>query len=154
DPRASALASTSSAASRTRSRGSQRPTPHSAATSTPPCGRERTAVSARDRSGIRVEHLFHVPSRLPGMQTIPAFLFPLTYLVALVVERVIPARPLPRVRGWLVKGILFFAMSGVVTTATPALIHALLGDRALLDLSQIGVAGGVVVGLLAIDVVG
>jgi sterol desaturase/sphingolipid hydroxylase (fatty acid hydroxylase superfamily) len=87
------------------------------------------------------------------MQIIP-LLVPLTYVVALVVERLVPARPLPHVRGWLVKGILFFVMAGVVTNATPLLVHALLGDVRLFDLSGLGLVGGMLVGIVATDLVG
>src|SRR6478752_6567872 len=61
-----------------------------------------------------VERAFHRSSRRTGMETIIGILFPVTFIAALILERVFPARPLPRVKGWLLKGIAFFVMSAVL----------------------------------------
>ena len=42
------------------------------------------------------------------METILSILIPSTFVVMLLVERAFPARPLPKVRFWLLKGLLFF----------------------------------------------
>jgi sterol desaturase/sphingolipid hydroxylase (fatty acid hydroxylase superfamily) len=53
----------------------------------------------------------------------------------------LPARPLPRVRWWLVKGLVFFAIAGVFNAVLPLLAATALGDHRLFDLSGLGVAG-------------
>jgi len=61
----------------------------------------------------------------------PALLFPVSYVVALAMEWILPARPLPAVRWWLVKGIAFFAIAGVFNALLPIAAAAMLGDHRL-----------------------
>jgi len=77
------------------------------------------------------------------MEIILTLLIPVTFVVLLVVERIVPARALPKVRFWLLKGILFFLISGTLNAMVPALFAALLGKYALLGGGALGtVAGG------------
>ena len=85
------------------------------------------------------------------MQPLPAFLFPATYLVALAAERLLPARPLPKVRWWLVKGIVFFGIAGAFNAFLPQLAAAALGDHRLFDLSGLPFLGGVAIAFVAGD---
>jgi sterol desaturase/sphingolipid hydroxylase (fatty acid hydroxylase superfamily) len=103
--------------------------------------------------------VFQRRSRLPGkeanaMETIIPILIPASFIVALVVERLFPARPLPRVRGWLWKGLAFFAFTFLVNGAVPALVAVVVGDRAPLDLSGMGVVMGAIAGFLVADFLG
>ena len=85
------------------------------------------------------------------MQTIPTFLFPATYLFALVIERILPARPLPNVRWWLAKGIVFFAIAGVFNAILPVLVAAALGHHRMFDLSGVPLVAGVAIAFFAGD---
>ena len=49
-------------------------------------------------------------------------LFPATFIAFLILERLVPARPLPHVKWWLVKGIVFF-MAGSAANAIIPLTH-------------------------------
>jgi sterol desaturase/sphingolipid hydroxylase (fatty acid hydroxylase superfamily) len=88
------------------------------------------------------------------MEDILGIAIPASFIVALVIERLFPARPLPRVRGWLWKGLGFFAFTGVVNTVLPAVIAKVVGERAPLDLSGLGVVLGGIVGFVVSDFVG
>lgn len=85
------------------------------------------------------------------MEEILGPLIPLSFLVMLVVEHFFAARPLPRVRFWYVKGLLFFSFTGAVNALLPAVLATLVAGRAPLDLSGLGTLGGAVVGALASD---
>ena len=80
------------------------------------------------------------------METIITILFPVTFIAALVLERVFPARPLPKVKGWLLKGIAFFVMSAVLGGVVPALLASTVADKAPFKLAWLGAGWG---GLLA-----
>lgn len=88
------------------------------------------------------------------METILGLLIPVTFAVMILLERVFPARPLPRVRWWLLKGIVFFFLGGGIGAAIPAGIAVLLGGHTLVDLRRIGTIGGALVAFLAADLVG
>ena len=63
-------------------------------------------------------------SRPLFMETILGILIPLTFVAMLVLERVFPGRELPKVRGWLLKGIVFFVLLGAMASVIPALVGA------------------------------
>ena len=86
------------------------------------------------------------------METIVTILIPVTFVLMLVLERVFPARELPKVRRWLLKGIVFFFLSGVINAVIPAVLAKLLGNHAPLHLSKLGTLGGAIVGFLVGDI--
>jgi sterol desaturase/sphingolipid hydroxylase (fatty acid hydroxylase superfamily) len=88
------------------------------------------------------------------METILAILIPATFVMMLVLERCFPGRELPRVRGWLAKGVAFFVMGGVLGAMVPALLVTAIAPYAPLHLTGLGTAGGAVAGFLAADLVG
>jgi sterol desaturase/sphingolipid hydroxylase (fatty acid hydroxylase superfamily) len=88
------------------------------------------------------------------METVLNLLIPIVFAVMLVVERSFPAKKLPKVRFWLLKGIVFFVITGVAAAVLPAAIAAVLGERKLFDGAWLGTAGGAVVGFLVADFVG
>src|SRR4051794_23172026 len=103
--------------------------------------------------------MFHGRERLPGegriaMEDIIGIAIPASFVLALVVERLFPARPLPRVRGWLWKGLAFFAFTGAVNSLLPVLVAKVVGDRAPLHLARFGTIAGAIAGFLVADFVG
>jgi sterol desaturase/sphingolipid hydroxylase (fatty acid hydroxylase superfamily) len=88
------------------------------------------------------------------MESLLGIVIPVSFVVALVFERLFPARPLPKVKGWLAKGIVFFALTGAVNALVPALVAVLVGSRAPLHLAGLGTVAGGVVGFVASDLVG
>jgi sterol desaturase/sphingolipid hydroxylase (fatty acid hydroxylase superfamily) len=76
-------------------------------------------------------------------------LFPASFFLLLALERFLPGRPQPRVRFWVVKGIAFFILGGVINTIVPEALGSAIGGNTLLDLAFLGVIGGGLVGLLA-----
>lgn len=87
------------------------------------------------------------------METILGLAIPVTFVVLLVLERLFPARPLPKVPRWLLKGIVFFVLGGAFSAALPAGIAAVLGPRAPFDLSGLGTVAGALVGFAFADLV-
>jgi sterol desaturase/sphingolipid hydroxylase (fatty acid hydroxylase superfamily) len=88
------------------------------------------------------------------MDTIVSVLIPLIFVVMLVVERIFPAMPLPKVRFWVAKGIVFFVLVGAANALIPAAIAAAFGGRSLLHLEWLGILAGAVLSFLAGDFVG
>ena len=99
------------------------------------------------------ERVFHGWLRPQDMEAILTLLIPVTFLVMLALERAFPARPLPVVKGWLLKGFAFFFLTAVINALVPAALAALVGDRAPLRLAWLGTALGGLVGFLASDLV-
>ena len=79
---------------------------------------------------------------------------PVVFALMLVLERLFPAQPLPQVRGWLLKGWLFFIFTGVVNAVVPALIATALGDKTLFHLGALGVVPGALLGYVVADFFG
>jgi sterol desaturase/sphingolipid hydroxylase (fatty acid hydroxylase superfamily) len=86
------------------------------------------------------------------METILSILIPVTFVAAILLERVFPGRPLPRVRGWLLKGIVFFVMTGVMASVIPALVALVIGSHTILNLRPLGTVAGGLVGFALADV--
>jgi len=88
------------------------------------------------------------------MEKIIGILIPSSFIVALIIERIFRAQELPKVRGWLWKGLAFFAFTGVVNSVVPALVAGVVGDRAPLHLTtNLGVAGSALMGFALADLV-
>jgi sterol desaturase/sphingolipid hydroxylase (fatty acid hydroxylase superfamily) len=88
------------------------------------------------------------------METLIGIVIPVSFVVALVLERLFPARPLPKIKGWLGKGIVFFAFTFAVNGVVPAVVAALVGPRAPLHLAGLGTAAGALTGFVVADFVG
>jgi sterol desaturase/sphingolipid hydroxylase (fatty acid hydroxylase superfamily) len=67
-------------------------------------------------------------------------------------EALAPGRPLPQVRGWRGKGLLFFAAYFLVSSYLPLFWDGALAPFQLLDLSGLGSVVGTLVGLLVYEV--
>jgi sterol desaturase/sphingolipid hydroxylase (fatty acid hydroxylase superfamily) len=89
-----------------------------------------------------------------AMDQILSALIPVVFFAMLVVERLFPAKPLPKVRFWLLKGIFFFVLTGAANAVLPVAIAHAFGGRSLVHLEWIGAIPGALVGFLAADFVG
>ena len=79
-------------------------------------------------------------------------LVPVTYFVFLATERLWPARAFPPRRGWQWIGIGFLVMALTLSTVIPLLIpEPWLAQHRLLDGTRLGVAGGTLVGVVALE---
>jgi sterol desaturase/sphingolipid hydroxylase (fatty acid hydroxylase superfamily) len=87
------------------------------------------------------------------MQAIVGILFPTTFILMLVLERIFPARKLPKIRFWFVKGLVFFVMAAIVGGLVPALIAAPVQAHSPLKLGFLGTALGGVIAFLVTDIV-
>lgn len=87
------------------------------------------------------------------MAKIIPLLPPLIYIAFLILERLAPARPLPPVRGWVLKGILFFVAGGVIVRGLSGLWAGWVREHRRLNLEGLGVAGGTIVAIVATDLV-
>jgi len=87
------------------------------------------------------------------METIIGVLIPVTFVVALVLERVFPARPLPKVKGWYLGCFVMFLLASALNTVCPGVVTSLLGSHVPLHLGALGVLGGGAVGYLVGDFV-
>ncbi|HEX2730955.1 MAG TPA: sterol desaturase family protein [Polyangiaceae bacterium] len=88
------------------------------------------------------------------MEMIIGLLPPVVFFVMLYIERRFAARPLPAVKGWVLKGSLFFMFTGAVNSFLPMLLAALLGDNTLFHLQGLGVVLGGLLGYVVSDFFG
>lgn len=69
-------------------------------------------------------------------------------------EALAPARPLPAIRGWRLRGLTAFAAFFYLSSYLPMLWDEHLAAWQLFDLSGLGVAGGAIAGLLVSQLLG
>lgn len=70
------------------------------------------------------------------------------YALLMIYEALFPARPLPTIRFWKIRGVLFFFLFFYLSSYLPIWWAAYLPQAQLFDLSGLGVAGGAVAGIL------
>lgn len=87
------------------------------------------------------------------MEEILTLLIPVSFVAMVILERVFPARELPKVRFWLLKGFGFFVFSAVLNALLPMGIATLLHGKTLLDLAWMGTVAGGILGFMATDIV-
>jgi len=85
------------------------------------------------------------------MEKVLGILPPLTYLAFLLIERVFPARKLPAVRWWWLKGLVFLSIGGALLGTLPRLWAPWARAHRLVDLEGLGVAGGFVAAIVVTD---
>jgi sterol desaturase/sphingolipid hydroxylase (fatty acid hydroxylase superfamily) len=73
------------------------------------------------------------------------------YAAVIAWEALAPARPLPRVAGWPLKGLAFFALYFLLSSYLPLLWSEQLGVLRLVDLTGLGTWGGAAAGLLVYE---
>jgi sterol desaturase/sphingolipid hydroxylase (fatty acid hydroxylase superfamily) len=81
-------------------------------------------------------------------------MLPATFVAFLILERVIPARAQPRVRFWILRGVVSFVMVAALNAIIPAVVMGALGDRSVLHLQALGTALGALVMLVVGDLLG
>jgi sterol desaturase/sphingolipid hydroxylase (fatty acid hydroxylase superfamily) len=74
-----------------------------------------------------------------------------TFVFFLILEAVRPARPQPRIRFWLLKGVAFYVVVAGLNAALPALALEAIGDRSVFHLQRLGTLGGAALTILASD---
>jgi sterol desaturase/sphingolipid hydroxylase (fatty acid hydroxylase superfamily) len=72
----------------------------------------------------------------------------------IVLEAVRPARPLPKVRGWRLQGVVAFFVTGAVSASVPLLYIDFVRAHRLMNLEWLGTWGGAVVAFLAGELLG
>ncbi|HXK17563.1 MAG TPA: sterol desaturase family protein [Polyangiaceae bacterium] len=85
------------------------------------------------------------------MEAIIGLLIPVTYVLCLILERLFPARQLPKIKGWLLRGVLAFVMSGVINALLPMAVVTALGGRSIFHLAGLGTVAGALVAFVVTD---
>lgn len=62
-------------------------------------------------------------------------------------ETITPARDLPKIRGWKIRGLVSFAVYFFLSSYLPMLTDGFLSQYQLLDLTNFGTIGGTIVGI-------
>lgn len=76
------------------------------------------------------------------------------FLSLILAERLRPARPLPRVPGWRLLGVVALVVTGAVSSAVPLLYQDLVRAHRLLDLEWMGLLPGTAIAFLATELTG
>ncbi len=80
------------------------------------------------------------------MEDIASLAIPVLFVAFIIAEAVRPARKLPKVSWWQLKGILFFVMTGLIASVLPFAWAGFVEKHALLHLSGLGTVAGAAVG--------
>jgi sterol desaturase/sphingolipid hydroxylase (fatty acid hydroxylase superfamily) len=75
----------------------------------------------------------------------------LVYAGLAVLEHDRPARVLPAVRGWRIKGALFLALALALSTVLPMLWDGFLGEHRLIDATGLGTWAGALYGFVMLE---
>lgn len=73
------------------------------------------------------------------------------YVGLIVWEAAFPARELPYVKHWKLKGLISFAVFFYLSSYLPLIIDPILGEYQLIDLSTTGTWGGALIGILVYE---
>lgn len=76
-----------------------------------------------------------------------------SFAILILWEELFPARPLPKVKFWRIKGLLFFFVFFFVASYLPIFIDPYLAKYQLLDLSHLGTLSTVLIGLIVYEIV-
>ncbi|UCH30215.1 MAG: sterol desaturase family protein [Myxococcales bacterium] len=74
------------------------------------------------------------------------------FLAFMAYDTLRPARDYPKVKGWVLKGIVAFVVYAALSTGLPFVWDAWLGEHRLIDATGLGTFGGAAVGFLAVQV--
>lgn len=87
------------------------------------------------------------------MEATVTLLIPVTYVLCLILERLFPARSLPKVKGWVLRGVLAFVMTGFINALLPMAVVSALAGRSLFHWAGLGTAAGALVAFVVTDTV-
>lgn len=73
------------------------------------------------------------------------------YVLLIVWEAILPARKLPKVKYWKLRGLTFFTIFFFVASYLPLLTDPSLAQFQLIDLSHLGVISGSIVGIIVYE---
>ena len=74
-----------------------------------------------------------------------------TYVLLIVWEEIFPARKLPTVKFWRLKGLTFFFLFFFMASYLPIFVDPFLAPYQLLDLSTLGIVPGLAIGLVVYE---
>lgn len=70
------------------------------------------------------------------------------YAALMIWEAILPARPLPKIRFWKLRGLIFFAIFFYLSSYLPLIWNGYLSGYQVFDLSRLGTVWGAVTGIL------
>lgn len=70
------------------------------------------------------------------------------YAGLMIWEFLFPARPLPQIKYWKIKGLVFFVIYFYLSSYLPIFLNTYLASWQLVDLTGLGTIGGAIVGVL------
>lgn len=73
------------------------------------------------------------------------------FAVLVVLDVARPARAFPKMRGWRITGLAFYALYGAVALGLPLLWDRHLAELRVIDATGLGTIGGAIAGLLALE---
>ena len=76
-----------------------------------------------------------------------------TYALLILWEEIFPARKLPKVKFWRLKGLTFFFLFFFMASYLPIFVDPFLAEYQLLDLSHLGIVPGFIIGLVVYELV-
>jgi sterol desaturase/sphingolipid hydroxylase (fatty acid hydroxylase superfamily) len=76
------------------------------------------------------------------------------FVAFIVVEAVRPARPLPKVSGWRLQGVLAFFVTGAVSASVPLLYIDFVRAHRLINLESLGTLGGAALAFIVGELAG
>lgn len=79
------------------------------------------------------------------MEHIIGPLFPLSFFLALLIERLLQTGKQAPVRLWRLKGTIFFILGALINSIVPGMLAPLLSRAACMDLSALPLAGGALI---------
>lgn len=87
------------------------------------------------------------------MEAVFGALAPVTFVAALLLERLFPGRAQPAVRGWALRGFVFFLLGGVINAVVPAIVAAAFSRYSPFHfrMASLGIVPGAIVGFLIGD---
>src|SRR5436190_1501449 len=87
------------------------------------------------------------------METIVTIAIPITFLLMFGLERIFPARKLPKVKWWVAKGFFGFVVFGAFNAILPSIVGPAVGPHAPFHFDRLGTIGGAIAAFLLSDIV-
>src|SRR5262245_41457 len=78
------------------------------------------------------------------LEDLVPILIPAIFVLYLIIERLVPGKPQPKVRRWFAKGIAFFIVVGAMNAIIPAVALSAVGTYTVFHLGWLGTIGGAV----------